>query len=116
MFPYSPLGMGSLSGKYLKNKNARGRLNLFPQYNRYGNPQAVKAIEKYVEIANNHQLKPAQMALAFVNMQQFVTSNIIGATSLKQLKENIGSIELELSDKIIEEINAVHEAIPNPAP
>ena len=108
--------MGSLSGKYLKDKNAKGRLTLFPQYNRYGNAQAVKAIEKYVKIANDHQLKPAQMALAFVNMQAFVTSNIIGATTLDQLKENIGSIDLELSDKIIQEINEVHEQIPNPAP
>ncbi|WP_010227521.1 aldo/keto reductase [Gillisia marina] len=116
LFPYSPLGMGSLSGKYLKDKNANGRLNLFPQYNRYGNPQAVKAIEKYVSIANDHQMKPAQMALAFVNMQPFVTSNIIGATSLEQLKENIGSVDIALSDKIVQEINAVHEAIPNPAP
>ncbi|WP_034918277.1 aldo/keto reductase [Gillisia sp. CAL575] len=116
LFPYSPLGMGSLSGKYLNDKNAKGRLTLFPQYNRYGNAQAVKAIEKYVNIAKDHQLKPAQMALAFVNMQPFVTSNIIGATTLDQLKENIGSIDLELSDKIIEEINEVHEQIPNPAP
>ena len=116
LFPYSPLGMGSLSGKYLNDKNAKGRLTLFPQYNRYGNAQAVKAIEKYVNIAKIHQLKPAQMALAFVNMQPFVTSNIIGATTLDQLKENIGSIDLELSDKIIEEINEVHEQIPNPAP
>ncbi len=116
LFPYSPLGMGSLSGKYLKDKNVKGRLNLFPQYNRYGNPQALKAIEKYVEIAKHHHLKPAQMALAFVNVQPFVTSNIIGATSLEQLKENIGSIDIVLSDKIIQEINAVHEAIPNPAP
>jgi len=116
LFPYSPLGMGSLSGKYLKDKNAKGRLSLFPQYSRYGNDQAIKAIEKYVKIANDHQLKPAQMALAFVNMQPFVTSNIIGATTLDQLKENISSIDLELSDKILQEINEVHEQIPNPAP
>jgi len=116
LFPYSPLGMGSLSGKYLKDKNTKGRLNLFPQYNRYGNPQAVKAIEKYVEIAVKHKLQPAQMALAFVNMQPFVTSTIIGATSLEQLKENIGSINVNLSAEIVQEINDVHEAIPNPAP
>ncbi|RKS55231.1 aryl-alcohol dehydrogenase-like predicted oxidoreductase [Gillisia mitskevichiae] len=116
LFPYSPLGMGSLSGKYLKDKNAKGRLTLFPQYSRYGNAQAIKAIERYVKIATDHQLKPAQMALAFVNMQPFVTSNIIGATTLDQLKENIGSIDIELSEKIIQEINEVHEQIPNPAP
>jgi len=116
LFPYSPLGMGSLSGKYLKDKNAKGRLTLFPQYSRYGNAQAIKAIERYVKIATDNQLKPAQMALAFVNMQPFVTSNIIGATTLDQLKENIGSIDIELSEKIIQEINEVHEQIPNPAP
>jgi aryl-alcohol dehydrogenase-like predicted oxidoreductase len=116
LFPYSPLGMGSLSGKYLKDKNAPGRLTLFPQYSRYGNTQAVKAIEKYVEVAEKHQLNPSQMALAFVNMQPFVTSTIIGATSIEQLKENIGSIEVELSKEVLREINEIHEAIPNPAP
>lgn len=116
LFPYSPLGMGSLSGKYLKDKNVKGRLNLFPQYGRYGNDQAINAIEKYVEIAEKYHLQPSQMALAFVNMQPFVTSTIIGATSLEQLKENIGSIEVNLSKEILREINEVHEAIPNPAP
>lgn len=116
LFPYSPLGMGSLSGKYLKDKNAKGRLTLFPQYSRYGNAQAVKAIEKYVQIANNNGLTPTQMALAFVNEQPFVTSNIIGATNLDQLQENIGSINVILSNEVLQEINEVHEAIPNPAP
>ena len=116
LFPYSPLGMGSLSGKYLKDKNAPGRLTLFPQYNRYGNEQAVRAIERYVAVAEKHQLNPSQMALAFVNMQPFVTSTIIGATSIKQLKENIGSIEVDLSEEALSEINEIHEAIPNPAP
>lgn len=116
LFPYSPLGMGSLSGKYLKDKNANGRLTLFPQYGRYGNDQAVKAIEKYVELAEKHQLNPSQMALAFVNMQTFVTSTIIGATTMEQLKVNIGSIQMDLSEEVIGEINAIHEAIPNPAP
>ena len=116
LFPYSPLGMGSLSGKYLKDKNANGRLTLFPQYGRYGNDQAVQAIEKYVELAEKHQLNPSQMALAFVNMQTFVTSTIIGATTMEQLKVNIGSIQMDLSEEVIGEINAIHEAIPNPAP
>lgn len=116
LLSYSPLGMGSLSGKYLKDKNTKGRLNLFPQYTRYGNSQALNATEKYVEIAEKHQLKPSQMALGFVNIQPFVTSTIIGATNMEQLKDNIESINLELSSEILKEINEVHAAIPNPAP
>ena len=116
LFPYSPLGMGSLSGKYLKDKNAPGRLTLFPQYGRYGNPQAVKAIEKYVSVAEKHNLNPSQMALAFVNTRPFVTSTIIGATTMKQLQENIGSINVDLTEAVLKEINDIHEAIPNPAP
>ncbi len=116
LFPYSPLGMGSLSGKYLKDKNASGRLTLFPQYGRYGNPQAVEAIKKYVALAEKHNMNPSQMALAFVNTRPFVTSTIIGATTMEQLKENIGSIKLELSEDILKEIDDIHEAIPNPAP
>tara|TARA_R100001369_G_scaffold29172_4_gene52629 strand:+ start:118431 stop:119465 length:1035 start_codon:yes stop_codon:yes gene_type:complete len=116
LFPYSPLGMGSLSGKYLKDKNAPGRLTLFPQYSRYGNPQAVKAIEKYVAVAEKHNLNPSQMALSFVNTRPFVTSTIIGATTIEQLQENIGSINVNLSEAVLIDINEIHEAIPNPAP
>ena len=116
LFPYSPLGMGSLSGKYLKDKNAPGRLTLFPQYSRYGNPQAVKAIEKYVAVAEKHNLNPSQMALSFVNTRPFVTSTIIGATTIEQLQENIGSINVNLSEAVLIDINEIHETIPNPAP
>ncbi len=116
LFPYSPLGMGTLSGKYLNEKPANARLTLFPQYSRYSNVQAREATLKYCEIAERHNLRPAQMALAFVEMQPFVTSTIIGATSMEQLSENIGSIDIQLSDEIIKEINQVHESIPNPAP
>lgn len=76
----------------------------------------MKATREYAEIAKKHGLSFAQMSLAFINQQSFVTSNIIGATSLEQLTENIESIDLELSPEIIEEINTVHEKIPNPAP
>lgn len=116
LFPYSPLGMGTLSGKYLNKKPANARLTLFPQYGRYSNAQATEATLKYCEIAERHNLRPAQMALAFVEMQPFVTSTIIGATSMGQLSENIGSIDVQLSEEIIKEINEVHESIPNPAP
>jgi aryl-alcohol dehydrogenase-like predicted oxidoreductase len=116
LFPYSPLGMGTLSGKHLNGIQENSRLGLFPQYKRYSGEQAVKATRAYSEIAKNHDLNFAQMSLAFVNTRPFVTSNIIGATSLAQLQENIGSIDLELSEEIISEINKVHETHPNPAP
>jgi len=116
LFPYSPLGMGTLSGKHLNGIQENSRLELFPQYKRYSGEQAVKATRTYSEIAKKFDLNFAQMSLAFVNTRPFVTSNIIGATSLAQLQENIGSIDLELSEEIISEINKVHETNPNPAP
>lgn len=116
LFPYSPLGMGTLSGKHLNGIQENSRLGLFPQYKRYSGKQAVKATLAYSEIAKKFDLNFAQMSLAFVNTRPFVTSNIIGATSLAQLQENIGSIDLELSEEIISEINKVHETHPNPAP
>ena len=116
LFPYSPLGMGTLTGKYLDAQPENGRLTMFPQYSRYSNSQAVEATRRYVEVAKKYELKPAQMALAFVNQQAFVTSNIIGATKMEQLKEIIGSIHVELSEEVLAEIDAIHTAIPNPAP
>lgn len=117
LLAYSPLGFGTLSGKYLGGKKPdNARVTLFPNYNRYSNARAVSATEAYADIASRHGLSLAQMALAFVNSRPFVTSNIIGATSMAQLRENIGSAEITLSDAILEEIAGVHEAIPNPAP
>lgn len=117
LLPYSPLGFGVLSGKYLGGKQpANGRVTLFPNYNRYSGETAVAATEKYYELAQAHGLSLTQMALAFVNTRPFVTSNIIGATSIEQLRENIGSIDVELSDTVREGIEAIHNAIPNPAP
>ncbi|MGA9326795.1 MAG: NADP(H)-dependent aldo-keto reductase [Salegentibacter sp.] len=116
LLPYSPLGMGTLSGKHLDGIKKNTRLSLFPQYSRYSGEQAVKATRDYQKIAQKHGLSLTHLALAFVNQQPFVTSNIIGATSLEQLEENIGSIDVELSEEIISEINKVHEANPNPAP
>lgn len=116
LFPYSPLGMGTLTGKYLESKPEKARLTLFPQYGRYSNPQAVAATRRYCAIAEKFDMTPAQMALAFVIGQPFVSSTIIGATTMEQLKENIGSINVELSSEILEEINKVHKEIPNPAP
>ncbi|MBD0725137.1 NADP(H)-dependent aldo-keto reductase [Flavobacterium sp. L1I52] len=117
LFAYSPLAFGVLSGKFLNEENhPNARIKLFPQFSRYNSTECTEAAKRYQEIAQKHGISMAQMALAFVNQQPFVTSNIIGATTLEQLKENISSIDLHLSDEIIAEINAVHAVIPDPAP
>ncbi len=114
--PYSPLGFGMLTGKYLEEIPKNSRVGLFPNYNRYMGENSFKATRLYNEIAKKHGISLTQLSLAFVNQQPFVTSNIIGATTLEQLTENIDSINKTLSDDIIKEINEVHQQIPNPAP
>ena len=117
LLAYSPLGFGVLTGKYLKGaKPENARLTKWERFSRYSNPEAQRATELYCELAQDHGLSPAQMALAFVNQRSFLTSNIIGATQMDQLKENIESIEIELSQKIRDEINKIHSKISNPAP
>jgi aryl-alcohol dehydrogenase-like predicted oxidoreductase len=117
LFAYSPMAFGVLSGKFLTGEShPNARIKLFPQFARYNSKQCTKATKMYSEIAEKHGLSLAQMALAFVNQQAFVTSNIIGATTLEQLKENIASIDMVLSDEIINEINMIHAVIPDPAP
>ena len=92
------------------------RITLFERFQRYSKPHAVKAVSAYVELARRHGLSPAQLSLAFVNSRPFTTSTLIGATSLAQLQENIGSVDVKLSDEILAEIDAIHERQPNPAP
>jgi aryl-alcohol dehydrogenase-like predicted oxidoreductase len=117
LLAYSPLGFGALSGKYLGNRlPENSRLALFPNYNRYIQGNSVIATQKYYELAQENGISLAQMALAFVNSRPFVTSNIIGATSIKQLEENIGSIDLKLNEEIYKAIEGIHNEIPNPAP
>lgn len=117
LLAYSPLGFGVLSGKYIEKRDSpNSRLNLHPRFARYSSEQATEATKRYLQIAKENGLSPTQMALAFINQQPFVTSNIIGATNLTQLKENIDSIDVLLDNEIIEEINSVHANIPNPAP
>lgn len=117
LLAYSPTGFGSLSGKYIdgaRPKNAR--LSLFPMLGRYDNPECNRATERYVELARDNGLDPAQMALEFVTSRSFLTSNIIGATSMEQLKSNIASTDVTLSAEVLAEIETIHSAIPNPAP
>ena len=117
LLAYSPLAFGALSGKYLNNQKHEGaRLTLFERFNRYLNPQATKATEAYVNLAKKNDLDPSQMALSYVSSRPFLTSNIIGATSMEQLKVDIESINIELSDDVIKDIESIHEKIPNPAP
>jgi aryl-alcohol dehydrogenase-like predicted oxidoreductase len=119
LLAYSPLAFGALSGKYLNHSPKDARMELFPQMKnmrKYLGEQAVSVTKKYQELAHKSNLSLAQMSLAFVNQQPFVTSNIIGATTIDQLKENITSIELNLSEDLLEEIDNIHELRPNPAP
>ncbi|UFH50833.1 NADP(H)-dependent aldo-keto reductase [Pseudomonas sp. KNUC1026] len=117
LLAYSPLAFGVLAGKYLNGaRPAKARLTLFERFQRYNNPQALAATEAYVKLAREHGLDAAQMALAFVTQQPFVTSNIIGATSLEQLASNLESAQLVLSAEVLEGIEAIHQRQPNPAP
>ena len=117
LLAYSPMGFGVLSGKYLGGKLPdKSRIALFPNYNRYRGENATNATQKYFDLAQDHGISLAQMALAFVNTRPFVTSTIIGATTMEQLKENIDSIDVKLSDGLLKGINAIHNEIPNPSP
>lgn len=115
LLPYSPLAFGVLSGKYLNGMPKDSRVALFPNYNRYSSPESEKAVRAYLEVANKHGISLTELSLAFVNQLPFVTSNIIGASKISQLKENIGSINIDLSPEIIADINEVYSKNPNPA-
>lgn len=117
LLAYSPLAFGCLSGKYLHGAKPEGaRCTKWERFARYFTPQGVKATEAYVNLAREHGLDPAQMALAFVNQRPFVASNIIGATNLDQLKANIDSIDIKLSDELLTDIQAIGTTYSNPCP
>jgi len=117
LLAYSPLAFGVLSGKYIGGaRPAKGRITLYSRFTRYTNAQAEAATEAYNILANEHGLSLTQMALAFVNQQAFLSANIIGATDLAQLKENIASIDMTLSDEVLEGIEVIHKQYSNPAP
>lgn len=114
---YSPLAHGVLTGKYMKGiipKGSRFDYSNKRNYDRYNPSHAQSGIEAYIKLAKKHRLDPAQMALAFVNSREFVTSTIIGATSLKQLKTDIASITVTLSDEVLRKIEEIHKIYPNP--
>ncbi|MBY8151726.1 NADP(H)-dependent aldo-keto reductase [Vibrio fluvialis] len=117
LLAYSPMAFGVLSGKYLNGARPTGaRCSLFERFQRYFTQQGLKATEAYVNLAREFGLDPAQMALAFVNQRPFVASNIIGATNLQQLKSNIDSLELELSEELLLKIQEIGTLYSNPCP
>lgn len=117
LLAYSPLAFGVLAGKYLHGKRPqRARLTLFKQFTRYLGDRAQTATQQYLEIAERHDLSLAQMALAYVNSRPFLTSSIVGATSLEQLEENLDSSRAQLKDEVLRDIELVHKDNPNPAP
>jgi aryl-alcohol dehydrogenase-like predicted oxidoreductase len=117
LLAYSALGFGVLSGKYLNGARPPGaRLTLFDRFTRYSSAQGGKATRAYVELARDHGLDPAQMALAWVSSRPFLTSTIIGATSLAQLNSDLASADIELSAQIREQIEVIHQDQPNPCP
>jgi len=117
LLAYSPMAFGVLSGKFLSGEShPNARIELFPQFSRYNSAQSAEATRLYQEVAAKNGLTLTEMSLAFVTQQAFVNSTIIGATTIEQLKENIDTIDVVLSDEILNEINAVQAVIPNPAP
>ncbi|PMR76269.1 NADP(H)-dependent aldo-keto reductase [Billgrantia endophytica] len=117
LLAYSPLGFGVLSGKYLDGaRPTKARLTLYERFQRYTSPQAEEATRAYVDLAREHDLDPAQMALAFVNSRSFLTSNIIGATTMDQLESNLTSESLKLDQTVLDGIEAIHRRHSNPCP
>jgi aryl-alcohol dehydrogenase-like predicted oxidoreductase len=116
LLAYSPLAFGQLTGKYLDNPQAHGRLTIFPPTwsPRYLRPAVFEATRRYVALAKAHSLTPTQLALAWCYSRWFVASTIIGATSLSQLKENIDAWSITLPPEVIQGVNAIHSAFTNP--
>jgi aryl-alcohol dehydrogenase-like predicted oxidoreductase len=117
LLAYSPLGFGCLSGKYLTDPAAAGRISLFPGFGqRYAKPGVAPALAAYGDLARRHGLTPAQLALAFVHGRWCVASTIIGATTMAQLEENLAACALKLPEDVLAAVEALHLERPNPAP
>jgi aryl-alcohol dehydrogenase-like predicted oxidoreductase len=117
LLAYSPLAFGRLSGKYRGGQRPEGaRLSLWERFARYNGPNADAAIEEYARIADEAGLDLAQMSLAWINQRPHVASNLIGATTMAQLKANIDSVDLELPGEVRTAIDTVHHRFPNPCP
>ena len=117
LLAYSPLAFGHLTGKYVDNPQAQGRVTMFLGYaQRYKKPGVSPASAAYAKLARAHGLTPVQLALGFVYHRWFVTSTIIGATTMAQLKENIGAWQARLSPEVMAEVEHLHLTMMNPAP
>ncbi|MCK2149224.1 NADP(H)-dependent aldo-keto reductase [Marinobacter alexandrii] len=117
LLAYSPLAFGMLSGKYLgESWPEKARLTLYERFKRYSNSRGMAATRAYVELAREHGLSPVELALAFVNSRSFVTSNIVGATTMVQLQENIGSASISLDQDALDAIEALHAEFTYPCP
>ncbi|WP_135081624.1 NADP(H)-dependent aldo-keto reductase [Terasakiella sp. SH-1] len=118
LLAYSPLAGGTLSGKYLGDQQPEGaRMTLWPErYSRFTKPKAKEATQSYADVAQKHGLVMSEMALSYLKTKSFLTSSIIGATSLDQLKSNIAAYEMDLNEEVLADIEAVHVGNPNPAP
>ena len=117
LLAYSPLGMGLLTGKYRNGaKPENSRMVVFERFTRYESAETWEAAERYLKLADDYGINPTHMALAFVNTRPFLLSNIIGATTLEQLKMNLDSLDVVLSKEVLKGIEAIQRAIPNPAP
>jgi aryl-alcohol dehydrogenase-like predicted oxidoreductase len=117
LLAYSPMAFGMLSGKFMHGaRPPEARMVRWPRYSRYSSEQATRATEAYAGIAARHGISFAQMSLAFCRQRRFMTSVLIGATTMEQLRANIGSAALTLSPEVLKDIEAVHRAHPNPCP
>lgn len=117
LLAYSPLAFGMLSGKYLDGRRPAGaRMTLYERFTRYTSGRGAEATRAYVDLAAAHGLSPVQMSLAYVTSRDFVTSNIIGATSLDQLRENLGSVSVSLDDEALEAIEDLNREFTYPCP
>ncbi len=117
LLAYSPLAFGHLTAKYIENPETVGRANLFPSYAiRYKKPAVTAAVKRYAELARDNRMTPTQLALSFVYHRWFVTSTIIGATTMPQLAENVSSYFVKLSEDVLDEIESIHLTMMNPAP
>lgn len=116
LLAYSPLGFGTLTGKYLADDGS-GRMSRFPGFGqRYAKPNVTEAVAAYAALAQQLNLHPATLALAFVRSRWFVASTIIGATTMQQLQQNLQSVEVEIGADVFAQIQAIHARYPNPAP
>ena len=116
LLAYSPLAFGQLTGKYIDNPQAHGRLTIFPPTwsPRYLRPATVAAAARYVQLARDHSLTPTQLALAWCYSRWFVASTIIGATNMEQLKQNIDAYDVVLPPELIRQVDQIHAEITNP--